>query len=72
MLVVTVNNGGLVIDRKGQVVRCSHPVDEHCSSIAEVISSQLASLGNTKQARADFAKRWDSGRVTGKPEVMRF
>ena len=54
VLVVTVNNGGLVVDRKGQVMRCSHPVDGHCGSIADVISAHLASLGNTKQARADF------------------
>jgi L-aminopeptidase/D-esterase-like protein len=54
VLVVTVNNGGLVVDRKGQVARCSHPVNGHCGSIAEVISAHLASLGNTKQASADF------------------
>jgi L-aminopeptidase/D-esterase-like protein len=57
VLVVTVNNGGLVVDRKGQVMRCSHPVDGHCGSIADVISAHLAGLGNTKQARADFANR---------------
>jgi 6-aminohexanoate-oligomer endohydrolase len=54
VLVVTVNNGGLVVDRKGQVMRCSHPLDGHCGPIADVISAHLASLGNTKQASAGF------------------
>jgi 6-aminohexanoate-oligomer endohydrolase len=54
VLVVTVNNGGLVVDRKGQVMRCSHPVDGHCGSIADVIAAYLATLGKAKQARADF------------------
>ena len=53
VLVVTVINGGLVVDRKGQVQRCSHPVDGHCGSIADVISAHLVSMGNSKQARAD-------------------
>jgi L-aminopeptidase/D-esterase-like protein len=54
MLVVTVNNGGLVVDRKGQVMRCSHPVDGYCGSIADVIAAHLATLGNPKQAGANF------------------
>jgi len=54
VLVVTVNNGGLVVDRKGQVMRCSHPVDGYCGSIADVIAAHLATLGNPKQARANF------------------
>jgi L-aminopeptidase/D-esterase-like protein len=56
VLVVTVNNGGLVVDRKGQVMRCSHPVDGHCGSIADVIAAHLATLGNPKQARLDLGK----------------
>lgn len=54
VLVVTVDNGGLVVDRKGQVMRCSHPVDGYCGSIADVIAAHLATLGNPKQARANF------------------
>jgi L-aminopeptidase/D-esterase-like protein len=54
VLVVTINNGGLVVDRKGQVMRCSHPLDGHCGYIADVISAHLASLGNTKEASEDL------------------
>jgi L-aminopeptidase/D-esterase-like protein len=54
VLVVTVNNGGLVVDRKGQVMRCSHPVDGYCGSIADVIAAHLATLGNPKQAGANL------------------
>ena len=54
VLIVTVNNGGLVVDRKGQVMRCSHPVEGYCGSIADVIAAHLATVGNPKQARADF------------------
>src|SRR5271166_2553414 len=57
VLVVTVNNGGLVVDRKGQVMRCSHPVDGHCGSIADVIAAHLATVGKPKQAQADFRNR---------------
>ena len=57
VLVVTVNNGGLVVDRKGQVMRCSHPMDSHCGSIADAIAAYLATLGKPKQARADFGKK---------------
>ncbi|MGA8617590.1 MAG: P1 family peptidase [Candidatus Sulfotelmatobacter sp.] len=57
VLVVTVNNGGLVVDRKGQVMRCSHPVDGHCGSIADAIAAYLATLGKPKQAQADFGKK---------------
>lgn len=57
VLVVTVNNGGLVVDRKGQVMRCSHPVDGHCGSIADVIAAYLATLANPKRARADFGSQ---------------
>jgi L-aminopeptidase/D-esterase-like protein len=57
VLVVTVNNGGLVVDRKGQVMRCSHPVDGHCGSIADMIAAHLATLGNPKQARVDFRNK---------------
>jgi L-aminopeptidase/D-esterase-like protein len=53
VLVVTVINGGLVVDRNGQIQRCSHPVDGHCGSIADLLSAHLATLGNPKQARAD-------------------
>lgn len=54
VLVVTVNNGGLVVDRKGQVMRCSHPVDGHCRAVADVIAAHLATLANPRQARFDF------------------
>ncbi len=57
VLVVTVNNGGLVVDRKGQVMRCSHPVDGHCGSIADVIAAHLATVGKAKQAQADFGRK---------------
>src|SRR5271166_4333386 len=57
VLVVTVNNGGLVVDRKGQVMRCSHPVDGQCGSIADVIAAHLATVGKPKQAQADFRNR---------------
>ena len=57
VLVVTVNNGGLVVDRKGQVMRCSHPVDGQCGSIADVIAAYLATLGKPKQARVDLRNR---------------
>ena len=64
VLVVTVNNGGLVVDRKGQVMRCSHPVDGHCGFIADVIAAHLATLGKPKQARADF------GNSQGNPQGL--
>lgn len=57
VLVVTVNNRGLVVDRNGQVMRCSHPVDGHCGSIADVIAAHLATLGKPKQARVDFGNQ---------------
>jgi len=57
VLVVTVNNGGLVVDRKGQVMRCSHPVDGQCGSIADEIAAYLATLGKPKQAQADFGRK---------------
>jgi L-aminopeptidase/D-esterase-like protein len=57
VLVVTVNNGGLVVDRKGQVMRCSHPVDGHCGPITDAIDAYLATLGKPKQAQADFEKK---------------
>jgi 6-aminohexanoate-oligomer endohydrolase len=57
VLVVTVNNGGLVVDRKGQVMRCLHPVDGHCGSIADAIAAYVANVDKPKQARADFGKK---------------
>jgi len=57
VLVVTVNNGGLVVDRKGQVMRCLHPVDGQCGSIADAITAYLATLGKPKQAEADFERK---------------
>lgn len=57
VLVVTVNNGGLVVDRKGQVLRCSRPVDGQCGSVADALAAHLATVGKPKQAQADFRKR---------------
>ena len=57
VLVVTVNNGGLVVDRKGQVMRCLHPVDGHCGSIADAIAAYVANVDKPKQARADLGRK---------------
>jgi 6-aminohexanoate-oligomer endohydrolase len=57
VLVVTVNNGGLVVDRYGQVMRCLHPVDGHCGSIADAIAAYLANMDKPKQARANSGRK---------------
>ncbi len=57
VLVVTVNNGGLVVDRNDQVMRCLHPVEGRCGSIADAIAAYLARAGTPKQARADFGRK---------------
>ena len=57
VLVVTVNNGGLVVDRKSQVMRCLHPVDGHCGSIADAIAAYVANVDKPKQARADLGRK---------------
>jgi L-aminopeptidase/D-esterase-like protein len=46
VLVVSVVNAlGSIVDRAGRVVRCSHPTQEGCGSIADRLASHLAAEG---------------------------
>ena len=58
VLVVTVVNAlGSIVDRKGRMLRCAHPVAGDCGPIAERIASHFAALGVAKTASAEAAKR---------------
>ena len=46
VLVITVVNAiGSIVDRSGNLLRCSHPVDGRCPAIAEKFKAHLAALG---------------------------
>ncbi len=51
ILVVTIVNAvGSIVDRAGNVARCSHPVNGSCGPISERLSAHLAALGAPKKA----------------------
>jgi L-aminopeptidase/D-esterase-like protein len=54
VLVVTVVNAvGSIVDRNGQLVRCAHPINGGCGSIADRLASHLAALGAPKLGDAN-------------------
>lgn len=51
VLVVTVVNAiGSIVDRSGNLLRCSQPIDGKCPSIAEKLMAHLATLGAARTA----------------------
>ncbi|HME39823.1 MAG TPA: P1 family peptidase [Steroidobacteraceae bacterium] len=56
LVITVVNAAGSVVDRKGRLMRCSHPVAGDCGAISERLAQHLAALGAAKRADSNAPK----------------